>query len=1182
MNQNAGLSVGIVALLALLAHLAIPTTHEAGSAEQTRGSAKATDGQTQQTGGPAAPDGPWTATRHFFAPSEKPPFSVVEFKDVDFTKPADIRKLFGLTDIEGVECVLATVPDPSHTRLPLFADHSIEAIQRGAAEADWEFATQWLPWSSGGKGDTTPSAPDEQPGVLMFRPAAPKHPLPDQGWPRGSLLVFVAGESPTAGVNPRQFQIARAYMRALCPSTAVKIAGPTFSGSFHSLSRLIIQDQYPPQSDKYRYRVESGTAQSPSAIQAFRAATRPNVRFHSATQDVAAQYRHLQDLRRELRIPASRVAVLAEDESTFGDAAASGQKPGAHDSFQVFRFPREISHLRDAYHKAVQAAQPQTAPTPNPDFSLTDPNAGEDSIPTFSQTQTPLSQNGVINEITRAIARADIRIVFVSATNVLDELFLAGVLRRQCPDTRVVVEHADLLFVQAEQTQPLAGSLFLASYPLFAESQLWEGGNRIDIYPDTLSEGVFHATCSLLAGEGRCPLEPAAPESRGWLLTLDRRGFLPVRTWPTGSRTPDFGGMPSSEGSNFLSSGFALFSTAIGVWILLLVRNPKWRADARFEPIGCEGGDHCVCESWRGFYLFVFLLTLIAIQAAAGIARVANDWPHLLDDWPWLMLMLPGCALPAIMMWQGCRPRCTKPGLCLPAWLAAGAVGLAAGDGVLWFLRCGGPGSGKLFSFRVAELRFGSSPLWPIVAALLALLLWCFVHVTRLHLASCDEPGIAPDKESPLSPRLDELRNRFNRSAGSAAGLRLTDLADRNPTFKYDGALAVWLGLCLVGLYFLFRVDVQLASIDGSLYDSICIPLQLLLAFLLLLTCWHIRVLWRSLRGFTASLGVLPLARAFIQVAPAAGNRPIWVRHFNLQSLDIHLNSALILHDMALLPERSTDSAPSMADVNGWHAQYLEYLKAAMEIEDPPSRKDLVETHRKLARLGTEAAGGMWKAMVSAWRSGPLVGKLDGESSSDAAKPAAKAEDGKEQEREGLAVALVVSKGGPPPDAITVSRKEEPEKKEPPPPHDPPLKIPGDPKNVADLAEGFVALHYSLFLLYGMRQIQNLLWFPSIGFVLLMFSLNSYSFQSPQWIGRFLLLLLVAITLTLGSCLIEIERDPILSRIAGTKPGELNAPFYLKLARYGALPIFGLLASLFPSISNVLFSWMQPALEALK
>ena len=87
-----------------------------------------------------------------------------------------------------------------------------------------------------------------------------------------------------------------------------------------------------------------------------------------------------------------------------------------------------------------------------------------------------------------------------------------------------------------------------------------------------------------------------------------------------------------------------------------------------------------------------------------------------------------------------------------------------------------------------------------------------------------------------------------------------------------------------------------------------------------------------------------------------------------------------------------------------------------------------------------------------------------------------------------------------------------------------------------------------------MRQIQNLAWFPSIGFVFLMFSMNSCGFQAPQWIGRFLLILFAAIAWMLGTCMVEIERDPILSRIAGTEPGKLNTRFYVKLARCGALP----------------------------
>ena len=58
---------------------------------------------------------------------------------------------------------------------------------------------------------------------------------------------------------------------------------------------------------------------------------------------------------------------------------------------------------------------------------------------------------------------------------------------------------------------------------------------------------------------------------------------MPVRFWPAEAGKPKPGRMPSPQVLNFLSSAFALFSAAIGVWILLLDWNPKWQADARFE-----------------------------------------------------------------------------------------------------------------------------------------------------------------------------------------------------------------------------------------------------------------------------------------------------------------------------------------------------------------------------------------------------------------------------------------------------------------------------------------------------------------------------------------------------------------------------------------------------------------------
>jgi hypothetical protein len=130
------------------------------------------------------------------------------------------------------------------------------------------------------------------------------------------------------------------------------------------------------------------------------------------------------------------------------------------------------------------------------------------------------------------------------------------------------------------------------------------------------------------------------------------------------------------------------------------------------------------------------------------------------------------------------------------------------------------------------------------------------------------------------------------------------------------------------------------------------------------------------------------------------------------------------------------------------------------------------------------------------------------------------------------------------------------------------------------LAEAFIALHYSPFLMYCVKQIQRLMLFLSVGLLLLVLSLNSYSVQSPQAIARFSLMLFVVVGTVALRCLLGIEKDPILSRIAGTTPGRLTSESYLKLIGYFALPTLGLLASQFPSISNFIYSWVAPTLQS--
>ena len=62
----------------------------------------------------------------------------------------------------------------------------------------------------------------------------------------------------------------------------------------------------------------------------------------------------------------------------------------------------------------------------------------------------------------------------------------------------------------------------------------------------------------------------------------------------------------------------------------------------------------------------------------------------------------------------------------------------------------------------------------------------------------------------------------------------------------------------------------------------------------------------------------------------------------------------------------------------------------------------------------------------------------------------------------------------------------------------------------------------------------------------------------------------------------EMHRDSILSRLTSTTAGELGWDFWLKFVSAGAIPVFSLLAVQFPEIGKFLFSWLAPALQAVK
>jgi hypothetical protein len=120
------------------------------------------------------------------------------------------------------------------------------------------------------------------------------------------------------------------------------------------------------------------------------------------------------------------------------------------------------------------------------------------------------------------------------------------------------------------------------------------------------------------------------------------------------------------------------------------------------------------------------------------------------------------------------------------------------------------------------------------------------------------------------------------------------------------------------------------------------------------------------------------------------------------------------------------------------------------------------------------------------------------------------------------------------------------------------------------------------YIRYTLHQVRNLIYFVMVGFVLSMVALYSYPFQAPRTITTFITVMFLVFGGGIVLVMAQADRDRFLSRITNTRPGALNAGFFTRLITYLGLPLVTVVASQVPSWGRFLFSWVQPALEALK
>ena len=132
------------------------------------------------------------------------------------------------------------------------------------------------------------------------------------------------------------------------------------------------------------------------------------------------------------------------------------------------------------------------------------------------------------------------------------------------------------------------------------------------------------------------------------------------------------------------------------------------------------------------------------------------------------------------------------------------------------------------------------------------------------------------------------------------------------------------------------------------------------------------------------------------------------------------------------------------------------------------------------------------------------------------------------------------------------------------------------------IEEEFVALVFVNFLQSVLLQMRTLVICAGGMYVLVLCAMSIYPFEPHLSLQILAVSLLVVMAAAIGFVYAQMHRDTILSRLTSTTAGELGWDFWLKFVSAGAIPVFSLLAVQFPEIGRFLFSWLAPALQALK
>ena len=1046
----------------------------------------------------------------------------------------------GEAGIEG-EFLLATVPNPYSSPHAYIFDAYVESIQRAAGASSYDFDSYWFPWSQqhAVDGDTVEERRlqaeenqrlDKIPGVLLFRREDDEH-------RRYLLIVFLISETPISGVNKPAFLEAVEDARHLfggAKLSPIRVLGPSFSGSIPSL-KIAMQTIALSNSDKQPVKFWFATGAATNSGNADqikdRLTDRYEVRYDAVVADdeltIGQFLKYLKDSGKLVR--QEEIAIVSESNTAYGRGL--GESNQTLDSPQI---PSGISLLRNAYQNQpnlLAPPKPGQAPPQSLTLTLKDPTAAKDIVPKFAPQQTAVSQETALLNILSAIKARGVKFVGVALTDVLDNLFVAQLLQKNCPDVRLFLLEPDLLFQHSEQGLSFDGALMVSTYPLFLQNERWTGWRSGEIqFPTQGANGVYNAARVLLArpptgDDGLInytrPLG-ATDTPPLWLTAVGREGTWPIALLLGGnqqassllrfSQSPFSVPHPLERPSRSWSVAFLL------VIVLVLGHNGfciyhNWNRTAQRRNLfaSFEISSQPEFRRNQSFFLLIATLSLLALYLSFAMV-LAGYFSHNSTEWQstWFLLhavlavvvagTLVMVAIPCIAGLQIFRWRQQ------PFELAFAVASIAVMLFLLgWFCAVGwqlvSPQyEGLFFVFRSIHPGSGLAAFLPVAFLLAVFYLWALTNLRRLRLSETrcpalpvvfSEPGCVPEQ------------------VNDALNLSICGLWE-----------ATAVSLLFVLTVFLAWRNVR--SLETAGFDQFYAFLVILIYGLLLFTAARFLTVWRLLKAFLHRLNWHPIGTIVARL-PKDVSWLLMLQSGGMEQAEVTLaRSRAKLSEMLASPGIDNDLRQRLSAIEpGLQSRIAEFLRAK-SCGKTECAANFIGLQTELQKISELLIANV---LMTRWPNGDTTGL------------AADEEPGKAE--------------------VALSREE-----------------------FARLAEEFVALRFVAFIRYVMLQLRNYLAFLSVAFLLTVISFNSYPFEPHHTLTTFLTVVFFILGAFLAIAFVQMSRDSVLRRLGNE--GKLSGAVIWRGISFGGLPLITILASQFPTLGGFLFSWVQPALEAVR